>query len=205
MRGIANSSVPAAAQHSKKPGSIWKKTVLTDLLSKRTTGQSTTSWFCAMFDGLDSERVRRPMTFSRKTAALGAAAGLALLVTACGNNSSSPTTPTRTPADPTKTDRYVATMGVGSSSFYSFSVSKYGTVNVTLTAVSGFDDPTVAIGLGLGVPSGFGCSPSTTVTASAGSTPQISNVYESGVYCLRVYDVGNLSGPLTFDVTIAHP
>ena len=84
-------------------------------------------------------------------------------------------------------------------------MAQYGTVNVTLTAVSGFDDPTVAIGLGLGVPAGFGCTPSTTATASAGATPQITNVYEIGVYCLRVYDVGNLNGPLTFDVTIAHP
>jgi hypothetical protein len=139
-----------------------------------------------------------------KTAALCAAAGLALLSTACGN-SNSPTTPTRTPAGPTKADRYVATMGIGGSSFYSFSVSQYGTVNVTLSAVSGFDDPTVAIGLGLGVPSAFSCAPATTATASAGASPQITNTYEIGVYCLRVYDVGNLNGPLTFDVTIAHP
>jgi hypothetical protein len=140
----------------------------------------------------------------RKTAALCAAAGLALFATACGK-SNSPTTPTRTPAAASQSERYVATMGVGGSSFYSFSVSQYGTVTVTLTAVSGFDDPSVAIGLGLGVPSGFGCTPSTTATASAGATPQITNVYEIGVYCLRVYDVGNLNGPLTFDVTVAHP
>ena len=159
-----------------------------------------------MFGGLFiGACVRQLMKSRRKTAALGAAAGLALLVTACGNKSNTPTTPSRTPAAPTTTERYVATMGVGGSSFYSFSVSQYGTVNVTLTAVSGFDDPSVAIGLGLGVPTGFGCSPTTTATASAGSTPQITNVYEIGVYCVRVYDLGNLNGPLTFDVTIAHP
>jgi len=158
-----------------------------------------------MFDGLDAERVRRPMKSIGKTAARCAAAGLALLVTACGNKSNSPTTPTRSPAAPTTSERYVATIGVGGSTFYSFSVAQYGTVNVTLTAVSGFDDPTVAIGLGLGVPAAFGCTASTTATASAGSAPQITNVYEIGVYCLRVYDAGNLNGPLTFDVTIAHP
>lgn len=145
------------------------------------------------------------MRFSGKTAALCAAAGLAFLVSACGNNTNSPTTPTKTPAAPTASERYVATIGVGASTFYSFSVAQYGTVNVTLTAVSGFDDPTVAIGLGLGVPAAFGCTNSTTATASAGSTPQLTNTFEIGVYCLRVYDVGNLNGPLTFDVTIAHP
>ena len=139
-----------------------------------------------------------------KTAALCAAAVLALFATACGKNDT-PTTPTRTPASPTASERYVATMGVGGSSFFSFSVAQYGTVNVTLTAVSGFDDPTVGIGLGLGIPSGFNCSATSTATASAGSTPQLTNVFEPGVYCVRVYDVGNLHGPLTFDVTIAHP
>jgi hypothetical protein len=144
------------------------------------------------------------MKSSGKTVALCAAAGLALFTTACGKNNS-PTTPTRTPASPTTSERYVSTMGVGGSAFYSFSVSQYGTVNLTLTAVSGADDSSVAIGLGLGVPSGFGCSATTTATASAGTTPQVTNTYEAGVYCLRVYDVGNLTGPLTFDVTVAHP
>jgi len=145
------------------------------------------------------------MNSSRKTAALCAAAGLALLVTACGKNSNA-TTPTQTPADPTTSERYVATIGVGGSGFYSFSVSQYGTVNVTLNAVSGLDDPSVGLGLGLGVPSGFGCSPSSTVTASAGvSPPQLTATDPIGVFCVRVYDVGNLTAPLTFDVTIAHP
>ena len=144
------------------------------------------------------------MRFSGKTAALAAVASLALLTSACGNKTST-TTPTRTPADPTITDRYVATIGVGGSGFYSFSVNKYGTVNVTLTAVSGIDEPTVAIGLGLGIPSGFDCSATQTTTAAAGGTPQLTTTYEIGVYCLRVYDAGNLNGPLTFDVTIAHP
>src|SRR5215510_7059726 len=107
-----------------------------------------------------------------KTAALCAVAGLVLFTTACGK-SNSPTTPTRTPAAASKSERYVATMGVGGSTFYSFSVSQYGTVNVTLTAVSGFNDPTVGIGLGLGIPSGFNCSATSTATASAGSTPQL--------------------------------
>jgi hypothetical protein len=155
--------------------------------------------------GIFAERIPDPMKPCGKTAALCAAAGLALLTTACGNKNNSPTTPTRTPAAPTASERYVSTMGVGGSSFFSFSVAQYGTVNVTLTAVSGFDDPSVAIGLGVGVPSGFDCAPTSTATASAGSTPQLTNVYEIGVYCLRVYDVGNLNGPLTFDVTIAHP
>jgi hypothetical protein len=146
------------------------------------------------------------MNSSRKTAALCAAAGLALLVTACGNDSNTTTTPTQTPAAPTTSERYVATIAVGGSGFFSFLVSQYGTVNVTLNAVSGLDDPSVGLGLSLGVPSGFGCSATSTVTASAGvATPQLTGTYPIGVYCVRIADAGNLTAPMTFDLTIAHP
>ena len=145
------------------------------------------------------------MKFFGKTAALGAAAGLALLAIACGKDNPTSTTPTQTPAAPTITERYIATINVGGSGFYSFSVSQYGTVNVTLNVVSGADDPTVQLGLGLGQPSGFGCNTPTTITAAAGTDPQVTGAYAIGVYCARVYDVGNLTGPATFDVTIAHP
>lgn len=145
------------------------------------------------------------MTHSSKTAALGAAAGLALLAIACGEDNPTSTTPTRTPAAPTVSEHYVGTIGVGGSGFYSFSVSQYGTVNITLNVVSGADDPAVPVGLGIGIPSGFGCSDTSTITTAAGSTPQLTGAYEAGVYCTRIYDVGNLSAPATLDVTIAHP
>lgn len=140
-----------------------------------------------------------------KTAALGAAVGIALLAIACGNDSTTSTTPTPTPAAPTATEHYVGTIGVGGSGFYSFTVSQYGTVNVTLTSVSGIDDPAVTLGLGLSVPSGFGCANGSTVTTTSGSDPQLTGTYEAGIYCARVYDVGNLTGSATFDVSIAHP
>ena len=137
-----------------------------------------------------------------RIAALGAVAGLPLLALACAN--STPTTPTQTPAAPTATEHYAGTLTVGSSGFYSFSVSQYGTVNVTLGRVTGVDDPAVMLGLALGVPTGFGCS-GNGITTSAGSDPQITNLFAPGVYCVRLSDVGNLTGPAQFDVTIAHP
>src|SRR6476661_6182515 len=79
----------------------------------------------------------------------------------CSKNntsSASTTTPTPTPVAPTTTDEFDSTVPVGGSTFYSFSVSQYGTVNLTLTSVSGADvPPTVMLGLGLGTPSGTAC------------------------------------------------
>lgn len=144
------------------------------------------------------------MAFSGQIAALCAAAGLAFSAIGCGNDDSSPTTPTSTPAAPSITERYVGTLGVGATGFYSFPVSQSGTVNVTLTRVSG-DDGAPALGMGLGTPSGFDCSIRVSTTASPGTEPQVTDVLLAGIYCVRVFDVGNLTAPVTFDVTIAHP
>lgn len=144
------------------------------------------------------------MTFSGKTAARCAAAALALCAVACGDKNASSTSPTVTPAAPTVTERYVGTLSVGGSGFYSFSVPQYGTVNATLTSVTGASESAV-LGLGLGVPSGFGCSTRTTTSTGPGADAQVTDTYDPGIYCVRVYDVGNLTGSATFDVTIAHP
>lgn len=64
---------------------------------------------------------------------------------------------------------------------------------------------TVMVGLGLGVPSGTDCSTTSSINTAAGTTAQLTATYEAGVYCARVYDIGNLFAPASFDVTIAHP
>lgn len=116
------------------------------------------------------------------------------------------TTTTTTVAVPTTTEQFSGKLPVSGSSFYSFSVSTYGTVNLTLTNVDGpFVPPTVTLGLGIGIPSGEGCSTSTTVTTKAGATAQLTGAYSPGVYCAEVFDVGNLFAPANFTVAIAYP
>ena len=134
-----------------------------------------------------------------------------VLVSGCG--SSTPTSPTTTTttttttvADPTTTDGFIGVLPVGGFQFYSFTVAANGTVNVTLTGISGALVPsTVQVGLGLGQPSGTDCTTTTSLTTAAGSTPQITGTYAPGVYCVRVADVGNLFAPANFNIGIAHP
>jgi hypothetical protein len=133
-----------------------------------------------------------------------------LIAAACGKNNSDPsvstTTPTPTPVAPTTTDEFDATVPVGGSAFYAFSVSQYGTVNITLTSVSGADvPPTVMLGLGIGTPSGTACATTGTTDAAAGSTAQLTGAYDVGVYCAKVSDIGNLFAPASFTLTISHP
>ena len=129
------------------------------------------------------------------------------------SDADSPTSPTdtstttATAADPTISEQFTGTLRVNSSAFYSFDVTTYGTVNVTLHNVGGVTGvpETVWVGLGIGVPDGTDCSTTTSVNTQAGAGPHVSSVLEAGTYCARIYDVGNLAAPTPFSALIVHP
>lgn len=137
--------------------------------------------------------------------------GVLLVCGACSHDSttspSSTSTSTTTGAAPTVSESFTGTLPVGGFKFYTFNISVNGTVNVTLNSVTGsFVPATVQVGLGIGTPSGIDCS--TTVTATAGVNsiaPQATGTFGPGLFCVRVYDVGNLFSPASFNITIAHP
>jgi len=120
--------------------------------------------------------------------------------------STTDTSTTTTVAAPTETELFSGRVSVGGSAFYSFTVGVNGTVNVNLADVGGAGVPsTVWLGVGLGTPSGEDCATSTTVNTAAGTAVQLTGTYAPGVYCVRVWDIGNLAAVAAFNVTIAHP
>ena len=138
--------------------------------------------------------------------------GIILSATACSHDSTtapstSTTTTTTTGASPTISETFTGTLPVGSFKFYSFNIASNGTVNVTLNSIGGTGVPkTVQVGLGIGAPAGTDCTVS--VAATAGTTaaaPQATGTFGPGAFCVRVYDVGNLFAPASFNITIAHP
>lgn len=135
---------------------------------------------------------------------------IALAVAGCSGSSTSPTSPSDpapVAAEPTITESFTGTVGVQAGAFYSFEVTEYGTVNLTLQnagGVTGVPD-SVWLGLGLGVPEGTDCTTTTSLSTQAGGEPQITSVVDAGIYCARVYDIGNLAVPAPFSVLIAHP
>jgi hypothetical protein len=127
-----------------------------------------------------------------------------------GKTPTSPTTTTTTTtvtaATPVYSEDFNGTVPVNGSAFYSFTVTQYGTVNVSLTGVSGQYVPsTVTLGLALGKPEAEGCTPTTTISTQSGAGPQLTGTYDAGVYCVKVSDVGNLFSAANFAVTIAFP
>jgi hypothetical protein len=134
---------------------------------------------------------------------LGAAVSLA----GCGKDSSSATTtsPTQTPADASITENFSAALTVGGAVFYSFNFVQYGNVAITLRGISGPNLPDgLTLSVGIGRPSGTGCTTSTSVSATPGDTAHVTGTYGPGIYCVRVFDSGTLSGPVTVSVSVAH-
>ena len=140
----------------------------------------------------------------------GVALVLVVTMIACSDTPTSPssttTTTTSTVAEPNVTEEFNGAVAVGGSSFYSFAVEQNGTVRVRLNRVTAANAPaTVWMGLGLGTPSGEDCSATTSLNTQASEVAQITGTYAPGIYCAKVYDIGNLLMPASFYVTIDHP
>jgi hypothetical protein len=129
---------------------------------------------------------------------------LMVLVAACSDSGTTTTNPGPIVIGPLK-DIFTSIIYPGGFSAHSFSSSAAGTITVTLTKAGPPD--TVVMGLGIGVPNfGPGCSLTTAVNVSAGSTPQITIPADAGAYCIAIFDVGNVipTGE-GFSITTVHP
>ena len=114
------------------------------------------------------------------------------------NTTTTATTPTTTITEPTFAD----TLTVNGANLKQFSTTGRGTVTATLTAVG--PDSTTVIGLSLGTWNGSSCQIVLDQRAAQGAT-LVANVSGVGNLCLRVYDPGTLTAPVTFSVDLTHP
>jgi hypothetical protein len=130
---------------------------------------------------------------------LAAAVGLALLTAACGS-SSTPSTPTEPPVSVTET--FTGTLTVNGAITYPFVVQQTGTVTATLDSLA--PDASATIGLMIGTWNGAECAPGIPNDAAVVSTTVTGNANGTGNFCARVYDVGKLSAPTDFSVSIVH-
>jgi hypothetical protein len=129
------------------------------------------------------------------------------LIPACGKSATT-TSPTSTTPD-SVTETFKGTLPVGGAAFYSFSTATAGTVTATLTDIEGNGVPSsVVVNLGIGTPSAFNCSASSTAVQVSGTAQVpalVTNSEQPGVHCVVISDIGNLFAPATFTVTIDHP
>ena len=91
----------------------------------------------------------------------------------------------------------------GGSASRLLTLTSSGTVAVTLKQTS---PAGTALGVGIGIPrNNDQCALSSAVTTQAGSSAQITQPVDGGVYCVKVYDAGTLSAPVSFTISISRP
>lgn len=137
-----------------------------------------------------------------------AIAALALLLSACGGGTSTSSTTAPTVTSGPSSVLFEGKLAVGGSAFYSFTVTTTGNANVMLASVTTTTSPgaesNVVLGLALGTPLGEDCTITSAVPASAALQSPLVNNLTPGIYCARVYDIGNLRSPVNFAVRIVH-
>jgi hypothetical protein len=111
------------------------------------------------------------------------------------NNTSPSTTAT--------TDTFSGALAQSSSVAFTFTMAAAGNVAVTLTALT--PSSSSAVGLGIGTPNGSSCAVTNSTSAAiAGTIAQLTTTENPGTYCIKLYDVGNLTATVTVTVTVAH-
>jgi hypothetical protein len=129
---------------------------------------------------------------------------LAALSTGCGNDNTTATTAPSTTTAQTQTETLHGIMAPKGTAARTFLANQAGTVTVLLADAQ----PTVTLGLGVGIrgSTGADCRFTQTVNTAPGTTPQLSVSVDPGVYCAGTYDIGTVGQPgVTVTVTVTHP
>jgi hypothetical protein len=139
----------------------------------------------------------------RKSKFLSLTLVLALVVAAsgCDNGDTIPVTPT-TPST-TVTETFSGSLTVNGAVTFNFSTTSSGAVVTSLRTVG--PNSTVQLGLALGTWNGVSCALVISNDRSQAGTSVTGQVNAAGTLCTRVYDVGQLTGPATFEIVVVHP
>jgi len=119
------------------------------------------------------------------------------LFAACGSDTTTVVAPT--PVSITET--FAGTLNRNGGTTYPVVVGQ-GQVTVTLNTLT--PDNTIAIGLALGTWNGVSCAITITNDKALPGVSVVGSVNTVGSVCVRVYDVGNVANPLTYEVKVVH-
>ena len=139
--------------------------------------------------------------------ALALLAFMAVMAAGCGDNATT-TTPTTT-TDVRGNETFGATLNPGQSQFYSFTTISPGTTEITLVSIrpTGSVSTTLnaVVGLGLGTPQATDCALSSATNTTPGLKAQVSVATNISTYCVKIADIGNLTGAVDYTIRVVHP
>jgi hypothetical protein len=131
----------------------------------------------------------RPMRF-RFTAVLA----LTAATLACGQS------PTSTGL---VTDTFTGSVVAGGYAGYQIPVTTSGNVVVTLVSLS--PQSTITMGIGIGTQDASGTCTFFGQNESFHVGDVLGDSFVAGVYCVVIYDVGNVTGSVAYTLTVSHP
>jgi hypothetical protein len=125
----------------------------------------------------------------------------ALLAAGCGDDIEDPT-----PVDPTPTEitepPFTGTLTVNGGATQPFSATAAGTVTAVIDSIE--PSTTTTLGVALGTWNGTSCETNIFNDSAGVGSGVAAFASAAGNLCARVYDAGQLTGPVTFSVTIKH-
>ena len=141
--------------------------------------------------------MRRPIGF------LAVALTAVILGSSACNDNNTINTPTNPTTPTTTTETFTGTINPNGASIQQFTTEAAGTVIATLTSVT--PDSSTRVGLSMGTWNGLACSIQID-NASAQQGVSITGTASAlGTFCVRMYDMGSLTGNVTYQVTVTHP
>jgi hypothetical protein len=122
---------------------------------------------------------------------------------ACDNDVENATEPP--PPAPTTTDEFTGTLTVNGAQVHTFNVVASGTVTATLTELV-TSDSSITVGLTLGsLNAVLQCTAVIADNNAVQGRAVIGNVTGAGTLCVRIHDVGKLTGSQDYKLTVVHP
>jgi hypothetical protein len=124
----------------------------------------------------------------------------ALTAAACSNNN--PIIPT-TPNTGTTTDTFSGTLAPSGGNTFTFITARSGSINASLDSLG--PDSGLTVGLLIGTWNGNACAVSLSKDNAVQGSVIVGAASAAGSLCVRIYDVGNLTAPVAFQITVIHP
>jgi len=127
----------------------------------------------------------------------------AVLSSACGDDTTTVTEPTPVRGSPVN-ESFQSNLTPQGSVWRLIDAIQTGTMTATLSAT---DQPSTVVGMGIGLrnATSTACLLNKEVITTAGSSPQLSATVDRGNYCVKLFDTGTLTTPMSFTITLTYP
>ena len=143
--------------------------------------------------------------FRSMTCRLVLVPALAVLVlggAGCDNGDDTVTPPTTTPS-PTITETFAGSITTNGAASFTFPTTASGAVTATLRSLTPVS--TIQVSLALGTWNGVSCQIVLINDRASQGGAITGNVGGAGTLCVRISDIGQISGTTGFEIVVVHP